>query len=506
MGTTQSSVGSAAAAPGAQFNQQAATETLKSSLGIGQSSSGAKEPMYSYAQASAFTSINKQGSSRGGGRGASNRGIAPTSASAKIPAVEMPGDSLGRLDVSFGGLDLQFGGSASANSESMTGTSGFEFGTSEDKTSNVTSNKPTSTGDVTSFAPSAKEVNKSLSNALTGGTGKLNAVSVQAATANTTQQQDSFSKTASSAVTVSSSASANQPQAVGPTSGGSSGNYGATGTGSNKPTQDLSGYNYNYKGYNNYQQYQYPTSNNYSSSAAQQQQQQSAGSGSQYKGGGQYDKYSQDASAQLQNNPAAAVLGLASTSTTNALSGKVSATTASKVNMPNLPPGVASMLHHPQYMATGLAPAAFYGLQQPMYGAYGQTAGFDDIAALQRATASAAGLHTLPTTGFYDPNNQFAAATSLGVAANNRDGSANLNSLTGTGSNTSSSAIGGGSSSSAQQPSAFTSTTTAANVSTTSPGPNAITPSASTGSGSQHAHHVQQQQQQQHPQQQQQQQ
>jgi len=111
----------------------------------------------------------------------------------------------------------------------------------------------------------------------------------------------------------------------------------------------------------------------------------------------------------------------------------------------------------------------------------------------------------LPTTGFYDPNNQFAAATSLGVAANNRDGSANLNSLTGTGSNTSSSAIGGGSSSSAQQPSAFTSTTTAANVSTTSPGPNAITTSASTGSGSQHAHHVQQQQQQQHPQQQQQQ-
>lgn len=267
-------------------------------------------------------------------------------------------------------------------------------------------------------------------------TGKLNAVSVQAATAvHTTQQQDSFSKTASAVSTVSSSAnSANQPQAVGPTSGGSSGNYGGVSGGSsnNKPTQDLSGYNYNYKGYNNYQQYQYPTaaSNNYSSSAAQQQQQQSAGSGSQYKGGGQYDKYSQDASAQLQNNPAAAVLGLASTSTTNALSGKVSATTASKyskilifyvkftihtvkniifyvkmkycifliigkVNMPNLPPGVASMLHHPQYMATGLAPAAFYGLQQPMYGAYGQTAGFDDIAALQRATASAAGLHTL---------------------------------------------------------------------------------------------------------------
>ena len=38
--TTQSSVGSAAAAPGAQFNQQAATETLKSSLGIGNKMGG----------------------------------------------------------------------------------------------------------------------------------------------------------------------------------------------------------------------------------------------------------------------------------------------------------------------------------------------------------------------------------------------------------------------------------------------------------------------------------
>ena len=63
--------------------------------------------------------------------------------------------------------------------------------------------------------------------------------------------------------------------------------------------------------------------------------------------------------------------------------------------MPNLPPGVASMLH-PQYVAAaGLAPAAaFYGLQQPMYGAYGNT-GLEDLAAMQRASASAAGLHTL---------------------------------------------------------------------------------------------------------------
>jgi len=324
-----------------------------------------------------------------------------------------------------------------------------------------------------------------LSNALTGGTGpgKLNAVSAPANTAhNTTQQADSFSKAAQAVnVTVSSSPiTANQPQA--PT--------GSSGFG-NKP-QDLTGYNYNYKGYNNYQQYQYPNSNNYSSSAQQ------TGS-SQYKagaGGGQYDKY--ESSAQLQNNPTA-VLGLASTSTTNALSGKVSATTASKVNMPNLPPGVASMLHHPQYMATGLAPAAFYGLQQPMYGAYGNT-GFEDLAAIQRATASAAGLHTLPTTGFYDPNNQFAAATSLGtaVAANNRnDGNTNLNSLTGVSTTSSTgSAIG---SSSASSGFGSTSTSTVANDSTSSPGPNAIT---TTASGSQH--HVQQQQQ--HPQTQQQQQ
>ena len=61
--------------------------------------------------------------------------------------------------------------------------------------------------------------------------------------------------------------------------------------------------------------------------------------------------------------------------------------------MPNLPPGVASaLMHHPQYM--GL-PAAYFGIQQPaMYGAYGNT-GLEDLAAIQRATASATGMHTL---------------------------------------------------------------------------------------------------------------
>ena len=92
--------------------------------------------------------------------------------------------------------------------------------------------------------------------------------------------------------------------------------------------QDLTypGYNYN-KSYNtNYQQYQYPN-NQFSAAAASQQGQQAAQQGtannSNFKG--QYDKYDPQLS-----NPAAAVLGLANTSTTNALSGKVSATTASK--------------------------------------------------------------------------------------------------------------------------------------------------------------------------------
>ena len=351
--TTQSSVGgSTSAAPGAQFNQQAATETLKAVVGIGQSSSGGgpigKEPTYSsYAQASAFTSINKQGSGRGpqgqGGPPQSQAATKPASqgvvggrsnanrmpqASAKIPAVEMPGDSLGRLDVSFGALDLQFGGSGgSANSESMSG--GFEFGANpvaEDKTS---TSKPTSTGDqVASFAPSAKEVNKSLSNALTGGPsgapgGKLNAVSATPSAASSSTQQDSFSKAASTVshasaahVSAVSASVTNQPQSA--SSGGSG--FG------NK--QDYYNNSYN-KGYTNYQQYQYqPTTNNYTTGSSG-----GSGAGSQYKGQvGPYDKYD-STTAQLQNNPAAAVLGLASTSTTNALSGKVSATTASKFSI-----------------------------------------------------------------------------------------------------------------------------------------------------------------------------
>merc|ERR1719220_3075808 len=466
--TTQSSVGSSAA-PGAQFNQQA-TETLKAVVGIGQTSSNTsaapgsqvaqQQPnpqqqdnssaLYSYAaQASAFTSIKSQGQGRqppqskgqgqapGGGRTGSR--MQPPSSS-KAPAVEMPGDSLGRLDVQFGGLDLQFGGSGSANSDAMTGSTGFEFGSASTGNQQVDPNDQKTSSGVSvgslsggitkpvtdSFAPTAKEVNKSLSNALSSS-GKLNpsagSTLAAAPVANPTNQQDSFSKSSSSGTApTANNSSGHVPNlnshATNVAPGGGSGS-GSGGNNFNKnpgqsDNQGLSGYstynNYNKQasggGYgNSYQQYQqYPNSNSFSSQQQQQQGSagQSAGSSSQYKGVGQYDKYDPSLS-----NPAAAVLGLANTNTTNALSGKVSATTASKVNLPNLPPGVASMLH-PQYVAAaGLAPAAaFYGLQQPMYGAYGNT-GLGDLAAM-------------PTTGYYDPNNHF-APTTLGAAMANRD-------------------------------------------------------------------------------------
>merc|ERR1719483_1910297 len=171
-------------------------------------------------------------------------------------------------------------------------------------------------------------------------------------------------------------------------------------------------------------------------------------------------------------------------------------------------------------MQSCLAPAAaFYGLQQPMYGAYGNT-GLEDLAAMQRASASAAGLHTLPTTGYYDPNNQF-AATSLGAAVANRDGQnsniasqlaglvSSASSVTGGGNgnssavNTLGSTSGFGSTSGATSTAAVAAAASALAVnnaadSTSSPGPATSTGSTSVG---QH-HSVQQQAQQQQQQQQ----
>ena len=421
--TTQSSVGSnSSAAPGAQFNQQA-TETLKAVVGIGSTTSTTKDNMYpSYAQASAFTSIKAAGNQGqkpaasqaiGAARPAGSSVAPGSSGQPRIPqaqpAVEMPGDSLGRLDVQFGGLDLQFGNSSGANTANSDNIAGFEFGANDDKSMTSVSK---AIKDQQSFAPSAKEVNKSLSNAVLTSSHQGSKLSAPV----NSSSNDSFSNKANSVAgqinaAASSSTAINSvptvpvaPGSSSQASQGSSNNY------SKGQGQDLSypGYNNYNKSYNtNYQQYQYPN-NQFSS---QQGSAQAQGNSSQFKG--QYDKYEPQQQAQQMNNPAAAVLGLANTSTTNALSGKVSATTASKylkvkppknffdftfyvagkVNMPNLPPGVASALMHPQYM--GLAPAAYFGLQQPaMYGAYGNT-GLEDLAAIQRATASATGMHTL---------------------------------------------------------------------------------------------------------------
>lgn len=220
----------------------------------------------------------------------------------------MPGDSLGRLDVQFGGLDLQFGPGASSagapggapGAGDLT-TTGFEFGASSTDQDKDKKND--------AFAPpSAKEVNKSLSNALTSG-GKLNPSSSTTAqqAVSSSSVQDSFSK-AGGSTTAGNHVAANAMHQQ-------QGGY--------KQQADLySNYNNSYnKGYNQYSQYQqqYANSNNFSS-----QQQGSAhqptSNSSGYKGG-QYDKF--DPSL---NNPAAAVLGLANTNTTNALSGKDSAT------------------------------------------------------------------------------------------------------------------------------------------------------------------------------------
>merc|ERR1719400_1260098 len=509
--TTQSSIG-----PGSQqqsllqFTQQA-TDSLKAAVGIGQpgqssqpkpsdlggygsygppSAAGTAVPNSGYGQTSAFGSIKQTSNVNSTSNQNLNQQPQPGSnynrsrmpPPSKIPnsAVEMPGDSLARLDVQFGGLDLQFGGGgSSANSDNV---SSFEFNgnltgnapgqgpsqstqpkedkyLSGDKAKNVSMNAsavssssgvPSGPNNIDAYGhphpPSAKEVSKSLSNAMSGG--KL-----------VGQSNDSFDPRKQVA------------SGAGPGGYPSRGPPPPPGGMDMKATNDvLSGYaqqnNYNNYGKQSsygtqYSQNQYggPTNpnqsstygsssassssgyasqNNYSSSSTPNTQQLQTG----YKGSSVSASYPASSGQTNDNslsktgfgadstgNPSAnnaAVLGL--TSTTNSLSGKVSASTASKVNVPNLPPGVASMLP-PQYMAS-LPAAAFYGLQQPaaaMYSAAYGNAGLEDLAALQRQ----AGLHTLQTTGYYDPSNQY-AATSLAAAAGrnqSQDGGSSLNSL-----------------------------------------------------------------------------
>ena len=154
------------AVPEPQFNQQA-SDTLKAYIGIGTTSSNTsqhsatqqhgmaslKDPssleLFSNNQASAFTSIKSQtrlapefkGQDVSEGGQTRSRMSPPSKVpsmeeftippasealvldpkkaqmhphiTSKVPAVEMPGDNLGRLDVQFGSMELQFGGSDS---------------------------------------------------------------------------------------------------------------------------------------------------------------------------------------------------------------------------------------------------------------------------------------------------------------------------------------------------------------------------------------------------------
>jgi hypothetical protein len=239
--TTQSSIG-----PGSQqqsllqFTQQA-TDSLKAAVGIGQpgqsshvsqpqgtdlgsygsygppSAAGTAVPNSGYGQTSAFGSIKQTSNVNSASnqnlnqqqQAGSNYSRSRMPPPSKIPnsAVEMPGDSLARLDVQFGGLDLQFGGGgSSANSDNV---NSFEFNgnipgnagqgpsqsqttqqstikedkyLSGDKTKNVSVNVsavssssgvPSGPNNIDVYGhphpPSAKEVSKSLSNAMSGG-------------------------------------------------------------------------------------------------------------------------------------------------------------------------------------------------------------------------------------------------------------------------------------------------------------------------------------------------
>lgn len=205
--TTQSSINSTQPSL-LQFSHQSATDSLKAAVGIGApvaaaagaGPGGGSAPSakavsgdlnysaYPPTQAggsyggSAFSSIKPSPNGASDmGRQVGGKGGVPTGPRSRMPppskipssAVEMPGDSLAQLDVQFGALDLQMvkgqmGGSDPSNS-------GFEFNGSEsDKYMDPNKsgpNKP-SAHDYMGAPPSAKEVNKTLSNVITGG--KLN--------------------------------------------------------------------------------------------------------------------------------------------------------------------------------------------------------------------------------------------------------------------------------------------------------------------------------------------
>ncbi|XP_059082226.1 LOW QUALITY PROTEIN: protein lingerer-like [Tigriopus californicus] len=450
--TTQSSINSTQPSL-LQFSHQAATDSLKAAVGIGAPvapgggapsaktvsgdlnySAYPPNPASGSYGGSAFSSIKPSpngGVGKGGVPSGPRSRVPPPS---KIPssAVEMPGDSLTQLDVQFGALDMQnvkgpMGGSDPSNS-------GFEFnGSDSDKYMDPKSgsNKP-SGHDFMGAPPSAKEVNKTLSNVISGG--KLNpseggggVVSGYASVASNDRQPPSA--TGGPPVSSTYNVSRGGPVAQ------------ATGSGLEaKPGNDasLSGYA-NYA--NTYQQHQSQKSSSghpYGSSSASSgygaSQQPTGYGGHQYSQGGNSNASSytngggasypsqqatgyggqQQQQQQQQQHRHGDVQLLGLTTTTNALSSKVSATSASKVSMPNLPPGVAGMTMPPQYMHMGNHPnMPYFGLQQPggtpIFSPY---TGLEDLAALQHRNA-AASLHSLSNTGYFDPTNGHYVGSSL---------------------------------------------------------------------------------------------
>ena len=390
-----------------QFSQQAATDSLKAAVGISttKDNSAGKEyggfgstapaptaataGSYSSAassyvaaastkpqqqqQPSAFSAIAKTNGDVG-----MNQGQQPNAARGRMPpqsqqqqkqnpAVEMPGDSLGRLDVQFGGLDLQFGGQTAAapssdntnggSSSANTTTGGYDFNGTSAGSQSVTASQqqqqPESVsvdnkylGDKSSkdskdyigAPPTAKEVNKSLSSAIIPGqstTGsKLNSSDGYASQDVRKQQQQQTGSQQnyrqgkndeniySSTYNPYSNQQGNYKGSYGQgqqyhnqygsgyTNGGSATSYGSQYGSSNRSTGD------NY--YNSQQQgYGKPPS---------------SASTTQSSGGNQYgDKFSSHADSPSGSNAAATGASLGSgTSTTNALSGKVSASSASE--------------------------------------------------------------------------------------------------------------------------------------------------------------------------------
>eukprot|EP00095_Tigriopus_kingsejongensis_P005358 maker-scaffold34_size539781-snap-gene-2.9 protein:Tk05358 transcript:maker-scaffold34_size539781-snap-gene-2.9-mRNA-1 annotation:"protein lingerer-like" len=420
--TTQSSISSTQPSL-LQYPHQPATDSLKAAVGIGSSQSGSGPDLNNYSSyqnpggnnyagasgsGSAFSSIKpasngdlmsqqqRQPPPKGGpqGPGAARSRVPPPS---KIPssAVEMPGESLTRLDVQFGGMELQFGsgGNPGAQQAVNAASDAFEFnGSSLDESSKYLAGDKSAKGPHDYIgAPSAKEVNKTLSNAISGG--KLNP-----------SGESNVSAYASYGSSVNN---------YGSSQGGSYQYGGQGGLPSSTANYTTNGTSYASQATYSTQQQQQSSrdhgSNNYYGNSNQSAGGPSGG-GSSYKNNvnNQYqDKMANEGPSSAQTSMAgSAALGL--TTTTNALSSKVSATSASKVSMTNLPPGVAGMTMPPQYMI-GNPNLPYFGLQQPTAAMFSPYAGLDDLAAMQHRNA--ASLHSLSNPGYFDPNAQYVGSS-----------------------------------------------------------------------------------------------